>query len=203
MDSATRKQRLAAVGEMAAGIAHEIRNPLASMSGSHGLGHTRMATESRVTTEHSHPSAGGVHTFMIHGQPVTDFGRVQQHITSLETAISEQSESNRRDFVAALAQRNVIPATQVDQMTAHALSLTDEQWATFQQMYPEDAAPAALFSNHGTNGSESNPTSDNGPSEVDTLRETVSMHRRSNMPEDKVKETKSYKRLMELTDGKG
>src|SRR5215218_4140045 len=35
------------------------RFQLASMSGSHGLGHTRMATESKVTTEGAHPFSTG------------------------------------------------------------------------------------------------------------------------------------------------
>ena len=153
------------------------------------------------TTQHA--SHNRVHTFRINGVETQDFGQVQSHIDALESAIGEQAETNRREFVTSLANRNLIPATQVDSMTEHALSLTDEQWQAFTKMYPEDTAPAALFQNHGTNGSESDPSGNNGPSEVDTLRETVTMHRKSGMPDAKVKETKSYKRLMELTDGKG
>ena len=33
---------------------------VATMTGTHGIGHTRMATESAVTTEHSHPFTAGV-----------------------------------------------------------------------------------------------------------------------------------------------
>jgi glutamate synthase domain-containing protein 1 len=42
------------------------RFDLASIDGSHALGHTRMATESRVTTEHSHPFWTGLDLCLVH-----------------------------------------------------------------------------------------------------------------------------------------
>jgi glutamate synthase domain-containing protein 1 len=39
---------------------------LAEMQGSHALGHTRMATESAVTTEHSHPFSTGLDLCLVH-----------------------------------------------------------------------------------------------------------------------------------------
>jgi glutamate synthase domain-containing protein 1 len=39
---------------------------LGDMQGSHALGHTRMATESRVTTEHSHPFSTGLDLCLVH-----------------------------------------------------------------------------------------------------------------------------------------
>jgi len=42
------------------------RFALGDMQGSHALGHTRMATESRVTTEHSHPFSTGLDLCLVH-----------------------------------------------------------------------------------------------------------------------------------------
>jgi len=39
---------------------------LSEMQGSHALGHTRMATESAVTTEHSHPFSTGLDLCLVH-----------------------------------------------------------------------------------------------------------------------------------------
>jgi glutamate synthase domain-containing protein 1 len=39
---------------------------LDELQGSHALGHTRMATESRVTTEHSHPFSTGLDLCLVH-----------------------------------------------------------------------------------------------------------------------------------------
>ena len=50
------QQRLAAVGEMAAGIAHEIRNPLASMSGSIQI----LRQELALSSEQEQLSADGI-----------------------------------------------------------------------------------------------------------------------------------------------
>ena len=42
------------------------RFALDDIRGSHALGHTRMATESRVTTEHSHPFSTGLDLCLVH-----------------------------------------------------------------------------------------------------------------------------------------
>jgi methylamine---glutamate N-methyltransferase subunit A len=51
---------------------------LAEMSGSHALGHTRMATESRVTTEHSHPFSTGLDLCLVHNGSLSNHNRLRR-----------------------------------------------------------------------------------------------------------------------------
>jgi methylamine---glutamate N-methyltransferase subunit A len=53
---------------------------LTSMSGSHALGHTRMATESAVTTEHSHPFSTGVDLCLVHNGSLSNHNRLRQKL---------------------------------------------------------------------------------------------------------------------------
>jgi methylamine---glutamate N-methyltransferase subunit A len=53
---------------------------LAGMSGSHALGHTRMATESRVTTEHSHPFSTGLDLCLVHNGSLSNHNRLRQRL---------------------------------------------------------------------------------------------------------------------------
>jgi glutamate synthase domain-containing protein 1 len=53
---------------------------LASMSGSHALGHTRMATESRVTTEHSHPFSTGLDLCLVHNGSLSNHNRLRRRL---------------------------------------------------------------------------------------------------------------------------
>ncbi len=47
-------------------------------SGTHALGHTRMATESAVTTEHSHPFSTGPDLCLVHNGSLSNHNRVRQ-----------------------------------------------------------------------------------------------------------------------------
>lgn len=138
--------------------------------------------------------------FTINGVKTTDFAVVQAHILNLETVLAENREQARKDFVNELASSNRIAATQVDAMQAHAITLNDEQYEAFVKMY-EGAPESPLFSHHGQQ--TTTDPSDSTESEVETLRERVKLHTRSGMNEEKLKETKSHKRLMELTENKG
>ena len=50
---------------------------LEDMRGTHALGHTRMATESRVTTEHSHPFSTGLDLCLVHNGSLSNHNRLR------------------------------------------------------------------------------------------------------------------------------
>ena len=51
---------------------------LSEISGSHALGHTRMATESAVTTQHSHPFSTGLDLCLVHNGSLSNHNRMRQ-----------------------------------------------------------------------------------------------------------------------------
>ncbi|MFZ0091948.1 MAG: hypothetical protein WAL63_20790 [Solirubrobacteraceae bacterium] len=51
---------------------------LMEIDGSHALGHTRMATESRVTTEHSHPFSTGLDLCLVHNGSLSNHNRLRR-----------------------------------------------------------------------------------------------------------------------------
>jgi glutamate synthase domain-containing protein 1 len=53
---------------------------LAELEGSHALGHTRMATESRVTTEHSHPFSTGLDLCLVHNGSLSNHNRLRARL---------------------------------------------------------------------------------------------------------------------------
>jgi methylamine---glutamate N-methyltransferase subunit A len=53
---------------------------LSDFAGSHGLGHTRMATESRVTTEGSHPFSTGHDLCLVHNGSLSNHNRLRERL---------------------------------------------------------------------------------------------------------------------------
>ena len=48
------------------------------MTGSHAIGHTRMATESAVTTEHSHPFSTGEDLCLVHNGSLSNHNQLRR-----------------------------------------------------------------------------------------------------------------------------
>ncbi len=60
-----------------------IRNfAVAEYKGTHALGHTRMATESAVTTEHSHPFSTGDDLCLVHNGSLSNHNRLREKLRS-------------------------------------------------------------------------------------------------------------------------
>jgi len=54
------------------------RYSLSSMQGSHALAHTRMATESAITTSHSHPFSTGLDLCLVHNGSLSNHNRLRE-----------------------------------------------------------------------------------------------------------------------------
>jgi methylamine---glutamate N-methyltransferase subunit A len=76
---------------------------LTELSGSHALGHTRMATESRVTTEGSHPFSTGLDVCLVHNGSLSNHNRLRERLR--REGIEFQTENDTEVAAAYLAWR--------------------------------------------------------------------------------------------------
>src|SRR5690606_41409898 len=62
---------------------------LPRMAGSHGIGHTRMATESAVTTRGAHPFSTGLDQCLVHNGSLSNHNGVRRMLQRSEEHTSE------------------------------------------------------------------------------------------------------------------
>jgi glutamate synthase domain-containing protein 1 len=79
------------------------RFALEDFRGSHALGHTRMATESRVTTEGSHPFSTGLDLCLVHNGSLSNHNRLREKLR--REAIEFQTENDTEVAAGYLAWR--------------------------------------------------------------------------------------------------
>lgn len=66
---------------------------LSEFSGTHALGHTRMATESAVTTEHSHPFSTGEDLCLVHNGSFSNHNRLREKLRRYGVEIRTDNDS--------------------------------------------------------------------------------------------------------------
>ena len=87
------------------GLPHDFaeRFRLPEFAGTHGLGHTRMATESRVTTEGSHPFSTGRDLCLVHNGSLSNHNRLRERLRY--EGLSFQTENDTEVAAAYLTWR--------------------------------------------------------------------------------------------------
>jgi glutamate synthase domain-containing protein 1 len=66
---------------------------LSELTGSHALGHTRMATESKVTTDGSHPFSTGLDLCLVHNGSLSNHNRVRKDLEREGIAFRTENDS--------------------------------------------------------------------------------------------------------------
>ena len=79
------------------------RFALDEIAGSHALGHTRMATESRVTTEHSHPFSTGLDLCLVHNGSLSNHNRLRRTLAARGDPLPDRQRHRGRGRLPDLA----------------------------------------------------------------------------------------------------
>jgi len=66
---------------------------LDGIAGSHGLGHTRMATESKVTTAGAHPFSTGLDLCLVHNGSLSNHNRLRQRLRREGIAFATENDT--------------------------------------------------------------------------------------------------------------
>ena len=66
---------------------------LRDLKGTHALGHTRMATESAVTTEHSHPFSTGLDLCLVHNGSLSNHNRLREWLKKHDIEIRTDNDT--------------------------------------------------------------------------------------------------------------
>jgi glutamate synthase domain-containing protein 1 len=66
---------------------------LATLQGSHALGHTRMATESKVTTDGSHPFSTGLDLCLVHNGSLSNHNRLRERLRAEGIEFQTENDS--------------------------------------------------------------------------------------------------------------
>ena len=79
------------------------RFALDDVRATHGLGHTRMATESRVTTQHSHPFSTGLDLCLVHNGSLSNHNRLRRELRRAGIAFQTDNDHGGRRGLPDLA----------------------------------------------------------------------------------------------------
>lgn len=92
------------------------------MQGSHALGHTRMATESAVTTEHSHPFSTGLDLCLVHNGSLSNHNRLRQSLRRDGIPFATDNDS---EVAAGFLTQQLRQGASLRQALQHAVQVLD------------------------------------------------------------------------------
>ena len=93
-----------------------------NMTGTHALGHTRMATESAITTEHSHPFSTGQDLCLVHNGSLSNHNRLRE--TLKRTGVQFKTD-NDSEVAAGYLSWRLSEGDDLDEALNHAIEDLD------------------------------------------------------------------------------
>ena len=95
---------------------------LSTMTGTHAIAHTRMATESAVTTEGSHPFSTGADTCLVHNGSLSNHNRLRERLRTQGETFQTENDS---EVAAGYLAWRMRQGDSIDRAIEHALDDLD------------------------------------------------------------------------------